>query len=238
MDNNLNEEIIKTEDDVLDMLDNLLEKRESDWWDKFYLRDISSVPFFSDIPDCNIVSYFERGLLSRGHALDVGCGRGRNSIYLAENGFNVTGIDFSNTSIKIAREKSIEGSLEVTFLCKSIFDFEADNESFDFIYDGGCFHHIKPHRRYRYLSTISKLLKPNGYFAMNCFNLKGGANISDYDVYRQNSMCGGMGFTEYKLKNILEHYFDLLEFEEMKESKDNNIFGKSFLWSVLMKKKS
>lgn len=29
-------EIIKTENDILFMLDNLLEKRDNEWWDKFY----------------------------------------------------------------------------------------------------------------------------------------------------------------------------------------------------------
>ena len=53
---------------------------------------------------------------------------------------------------------------------------------------------------------------------MICFNLKGGANISDYDVYRDNSMHGGLGFSEYKLKTILEPYFEIIEFREMIES--------------------
>jgi len=72
---------------------------------------------------------------------------------------------------------------------------------------------------------------------MTCFNLKGGANISDYDVYRDYSMHGGIGFSEYKLKNILEDYFDITEFREMKESKDENILGSNILWTVLMRKK-
>jgi len=67
--------------------------------------------------------------------------------------------------------------------------------------------------------------------------LRGGANISDYDVYREFSMCGGLGFSESKLKAILEPYFTVLEFREMKESKDINMFGKEILWAVLMRKK-
>lgn len=130
-----------------------------------------------------------------------------------------------------------EQDLKVNFLCKSIFDFEGKPEIYDFIYDSGCLHHMKPHRRNQYLKTILKYLKSDGYFGMICFNLKGGANISDYDVYRDNSMQGGMGFSEYKLKSILEPYFEIIEFREMIESDNENVFGKSFLWSVLMKKR-
>lgn len=69
------------------------------------------------------------------------------------------------------------------------------------------------------------------------FQLKRRCYISDYDVYRGYSMHGGLGFSEYKLKTILEPYFDIVEFREMVESTDENVFGKSFMWTVLMKKK-
>jgi SAM-dependent methyltransferase len=233
----INSEIIKTENDVLFMLDNLLEKRDNEWWDKFYSDKERPVPFFKNIPDESLISYFDRGLLKQGKALDIGCGKGRNSVYLAKRGFDVDGVDFSKTSIEMGKQIAKEQSLEVNFLCQSIFDFEGKPESYDFIYDSGCLHHIKPHRRNQYLKTILKCLKPDGYFGMICFNLKGGANISDYDVYRDNSMQGGMGFSEYKLKAILEPYFEIIEFREMIESDNENVFGKSFLWAVLMKKR-
>lgn len=233
----INSEIIKTENDILFMLDDFLEKRDNEWWDKFYADKERPVPFFKNIPDESLISYFDSELLKQGKALDIGCGKGRNSVYLAKRDFEVDGVDFSKTSIEMAKQIAKEQALKVNFLCQSIFDFEGKPESYDFIYDSGCLHHIKPHRRNQYLETILKYLKPDGYFAMICFNLKGGANISDYDVYRDSSMQGGMGFSEYKLKTILEPYFEIIEFREMIESDDENVFGKSFLWSVLMKKR-
>lgn len=233
----INSEIIKTEDDILIMMDNLLEKRDGEWWDNFYSHKEKPIPFFRNIPDENLISYFDRGVLGKGKALDIGCGKGRNSLYLAQKGFEIYGVDFSKTSIECGRQIAKEQSLNVKFLCQSIFDFQDKPESFDFIYDSGCFHHIKPHRRNKYLKAILKYLKPDGYFAMACFNLKGGSNISDYDVYRDYSMHGGLGFSEYKLRTILEPYFQIIEFREMIESSNENVFGKSFMWTVLMKKK-
>ncbi|MBU3145484.1 class I SAM-dependent methyltransferase [Clostridium sp. CF012] len=237
MEDKLNSEIIKTENDVLIMLDNLLEKRDNEWWNKFYNDRKKPIPFFENVPDENLISYFNRELLKPGKALDIGCGNGRNSFYLAQRGFEVCGVDFSKTSIEWAKQIAKEQSITVNFLCQSIFDFQDKPESFDFIYDSGCLHHIKPHRRNQYLKTILKYLKPEGYFAMVCFNLKGGANISDYDVYRDNSMNGGLGFSECKLKTILEPYFEIIEFREMTESADEKKFGKDILWTVIMKKK-
>jgi 2-polyprenyl-3-methyl-5-hydroxy-6-metoxy-1,4-benzoquinol methylase len=233
----LDSEIIKSENDILIMLDNLMDKRDGEWWSNFYSNKGKPIPFFKNIPDENLVSYVDSGILKHGKVLDVGCGIGRNSIYLSNNGFEVCGIDFSKTSIEMAKEIAKVQSIKIDFLCESIFDFQCQPESFDFIYDSGCFHHIKPHRREQYLNTILSLLKPDGYFAMACFNLKGGANISDYDVYRDFSMHGGLGFTEFKLKTILEPYFKIIEFREMKEAADENIMGLPFLWTVLMKHK-
>jgi len=237
MSDETNSEIIKTEEDVLIMLDSLLEKRDNEWWDNFYSNKDKPIPFFKNIPDENLISYFNRGLIKPGKALDIGCGNGRNSFYLAQKGLQVCGVDFSKTSIEWAKELAKDKSEKVNFLCQSIFEFKDEPESFDFIYDSGCLHHIKPHRRNQYLKTIFKYLKPEGYFAMICFNLKGGANISDYDVYRDNSMKGGLGFSEDKLKEILKPYFEIVEIREMIESTDDNIFGKSFLWTVIMKKR-
>jgi 2-polyprenyl-3-methyl-5-hydroxy-6-metoxy-1,4-benzoquinol methylase len=237
MTNEIDSEIIKNDEDMLTMLDNLLEKRENDWWNEFYSKKDRPVPFFKNIPDENLVSYIDSGFFKPGKVLDVGCGNGRNSIYLAKKGFDVDGIDFSETSIKTAKETANLSSTKVNFICKSIFDFENDGEKYDYIYDSGCFHHIKPHRRSLYLNTILKNLKPEGAFGMACFNLKGGSNISDYDVYRDSSMHGGIGFSEYKLKIILEEYFDIIEFREMKESCDDSIMGIDILWTVLMKMK-
>lgn len=50
-------------------------------------------------------------------------------------------------------------------------------------------------------------------------------------------MHGGLGFSEFKLKTILEPYFKIIGFREMMDSIDENVFGKSFMWTVLMKKK-
>ncbi|WP_143317935.1 class I SAM-dependent methyltransferase [Clostridium sp. HBUAS56017] len=236
MKDKLNSEIIKNDNDVFVMLDNLLEEKDNEWWNKFYSDREKPIPFFKNIPDENLVSYMDKDLLKKGKALDIGCGYGRNSFYLYKNGFQTTGIDFSKTSIEWGKQIQKEDSSNVNFLCQSIFNFKDTQESYDFIYDSGCLHHIKPHRRPEYLKIISKYLKPDGYFAMVCFNLKGGSNISDYDVYKDCSMHGGMGFSEHKLKEVLEPYFQIIEFREMIETTNENIFGKSFLWTVLMKK--
>ncbi len=230
------DETIVTNNDVLNMLDDILKKRDSEWWDNFYSNRTRPVPFFNNSVDECLIDSFNREIFNIGTALDIGCGNGRNTKYLSKHGFKATGIDISCESINWAKE-NIKGFNDINFENISFLDFVCDDNSYDLIIDSGCFHHIKPHRREEYLTKIQNVLKTDGYFLMTCFTPDGGANISDYDVYREYSMQGGLGFTEEKIKKILNHYFDIIEFRKMKNSTDKDIFGKDFMWVVLMKQK-
>lgn len=112
MDDKINSESIKMEGDVFLMLDEFLEKRDNEWWNKFYSNKEKEVPFFKNIPDENLITYFDRGILKEGKALDIGCGKGRNSIYIAEKGLKVCGVDFSETSIEMAKKIATEQGIK------------------------------------------------------------------------------------------------------------------------------
>lgn len=228
--------IIKSQDDVYLMLDEILQKRDAEWWDCFYSDREKPVPFFRCIPDENLYSYIQNNIFKKGRIIDIGCGNGRNAVYLAKCGFDVDAIDFSRQSIDWARENSKREHVQVHLFHDSIFSFKPPERPYDYLYDSGCFHHIKPHRRDQYLEIISNLLKPGGYFGLSCFNRKGGADITDYDVYRDGSMHGGMGYSEKKLRSILDDYFEIIEFREMKNVREDDMFGMDILWAVLMKK--
>ncbi len=232
----MNETII-TNSDVLNMLDEMLEKRDGEWWNKFYSNRERPIPFFNNSVDECLIDFYNKNIFTIGNALDIGCGNGRNTKFLASCNFNAIGIDISSESIKWAKENSDEYS-NIKFENKSLFNYKSPADNFDLIIDSGCFHHIKPHRREEYLTSIVNYLKPNGYFLMTCFTPDGGANITDYDVYRECSMKGGLGFTEEKIKRILNHYFDIVEFRKMENSDNPKIFGKDFMWVILMKQKT
>jgi hypothetical protein len=70
---------IRTVDDVLGLLDRLFAADAdrwtpdaSGWWDRFYADRGRPAPFFEPKPDENLVSYFDRGLLAPGRALELG----------------------------------------------------------------------------------------------------------------------------------------------------------------------
>src|SRR3954451_4535509 len=57
----------------------------------------------------------EPGGLVAGRALDVGCGTGDTSIYLARHGWQVTGIDFVKRALNRARAKTTAAGVSVRY---------------------------------------------------------------------------------------------------------------------------
>ena len=58
----------------------------------------------------------EAGALSPGRALDLACGEGRNAVWLARRGWEVTAVDFSDTALAKARRLAAEHAVEVRWV--------------------------------------------------------------------------------------------------------------------------
>lgn len=237
-----NGETINCIDDVFTMLDSLLKEQSKFNWDAFYSERERPVPFFVNAPDENLVHYFKNNLLSSaGKILELGCGPGRNAIYFAKQGFEVDAVDLSKEALQWGSERAKEQNVCIHFMYKNIFELEIIDSDYDVIYDSGCFHHIAPHRRIDYVSLIQRALKPGGYFGLTCFvenGPLGGSDISDWEVYRQRSLKGGLGYTPEKLETIFKD-FQVIEIRKMKDiEQPNECFGSSGLWTALFQKKN
>ncbi len=75
-----------------------------------------------------IVSGFDRG-----SALDLGCGQGRNALWLAEQGFTVTGLDLSPVAIEQARSRAAELGLDVTFESVDLLTWDPAGREWDLV---------------------------------------------------------------------------------------------------------
>ena len=232
-------EIIRCNDDLLLMLDSLL-REPAGFWNEFYSNREKEIPFFINKPDENLVSYFNKDIIKPGNVLELGSGPGRNAIYLAEKGCRVDAVDLSEESIEWAKERAKEREVEVNFIHNNIFDIQIEEGIYDIVYDSGCFHHIAPHRRNNYIELVLKALRPGGHFAITCFvegGEFGGSDITDWEVYRQRSLNGGLGFTEEKLRIIFDSLKEI-EIRRMKEARETDeVFGVSALFTALFRKK-
>ncbi|MEU3688005.1 class I SAM-dependent methyltransferase [Streptomyces narbonensis] len=243
----LNNRDIRTVEDVLRLLDGLFApgadrwtEGGADWWDGFYADRDKPVPFFVAKPDENLVSYVERGLLpAGGRALDLGCGPGRNTLYLASLGYEVDAVDLSATAIRWAEERATEAGAEgVRFVHGDAFAATALEGPYDLVYDSGCFHHLPPHRRVSYLALLDRVLAPGGHFALTAFAAgEGGmgSELPDAEFYRQGKLDGGLAYTDEELRAI---FADLTEIDLRRmhdEPPTSPAFGEPFLWTALFR---
>ena len=235
---------IRTVEDVLRLLDGLFAP-DADrwtagagpWWDHFYADRGKPVPFFAAKPDENLVSYLERGLITPGRALDVGCGPGRNALYLASAGFTVDAVDLSPAAIAWATDRAREAGTEVHLHCGDAFTAADLRGPYDLIYDSGCFHHLPPHRRISYLALLDRALAPGGHFALTCFAAgEVGSEVSDADLYQHSRLDGGLAYSPESLRWI---FSDLAEVELRRmrdEPADSPRFGEPFLCTALFRR--
>ena len=68
----------------LEALDAVFGDRQGEWWDAFYSNRAKPVPFFGQSPDESLWKWVNGEVIPPGKALDLGCGNGRNAIYLAK----------------------------------------------------------------------------------------------------------------------------------------------------------
>jgi len=104
-------------------------------------------------------------------ALEIGCGRGDNAIFLASMGLEVTATEIVPQALEDARAKAEKAGVRITFLLLDIMDREIPGRPFHLAFDRGCFHHYgRPEDRSRFASRIAEHLVPGGLWLSLCGN--------------------------------------------------------------------
>lgn len=99
-----------------------------------------TTPWDTGRPDFNLVSLVESCAVRSCRALDVGCGSGHNSIWLAGHGFEVTGVDVSELALRKAEENASARGVACSFFRLDFLDTDIPGVPFGFAFDRGCFH--------------------------------------------------------------------------------------------------
>jgi ubiquinone/menaquinone biosynthesis C-methylase UbiE len=93
-------------------------------------------------------------------ALDIGCGAGREAIFLAQSGFRVYGVDFSQAAIRIAKRRATDAGVSVQWRRADVTRLPLPDQSVDFVNDRGCFHVIGENRRPSVAQELWRVMKP------------------------------------------------------------------------------
>lgn len=99
--------------------------------------------------------------------LDLGCGPGLYAARLAQQGLQVTGVDYSQRSIDYARQYAQQHGLAIQYRYQDYLTLEDEN-----LYDAvlliyGDFCPLSPEQRSKLLLNVQRALKPGGYFVLD-----------------------------------------------------------------------
>jgi cyclopropane fatty-acyl-phospholipid synthase-like methyltransferase len=102
--------------------------------------------------------------------LDAGCGTGENALFLAARGHQVTGLDFVDEAIRMARRKAAERGLSVEFQVKDAMTLGDWDQRFATVIDSGLFHVFSDEDRVRYVAGLTQVTEPGGRLLLLCFS--------------------------------------------------------------------
>jgi len=190
-------------------------------WDLMYDRiDINMIPWHSSEPDSVLIWLFENKTIQPCKVLDICCGGATNSIYLAEHGFDVTGIDFSYPAILTAKSIAKEKKVDCNFIVGDVLEKKID-EKFGLVFDRGGFHQIPDKDKIKYINIVHNYLETDGFYFLQCFSEKN-ENIKK-------------NLTKEKIKDYFSKLFEIIFIKDTVHIQPKT--GKKiFFYTVLMKK--
>lgn len=201
--------------------------RDGDYWDKYY-ADRAVISESKEEPslfaDDMLQRYMERGK----NLVELGCGNGRDSLYFAKNGLNVTGIDASQIAINELRENhSMDNCV---FICDDFVSAESIYQiQYDYCYSRFTLHAINEQQETQILKKAYDMLKEKGYLFIEARSVNDKKYGVGQAVERNAFICDGhyrrfIDLTELlsKLKDIGFTIIESAESDQFAPLKGNN----------------
>lgn len=105
--------------------------------------------------------------IPRGHLLCLAEGEGRNAVFLAGLGHDVTAVDFSTEALHKTERLARERNVKVNTVCADLSAYEADVESYTGVVS--IFAHLPPPVRKRVHAWVARALVPGGVFILEAY---------------------------------------------------------------------
>jgi SAM-dependent methyltransferase len=152
------------------------------------------------------------------------CGSGTDAVYLAGQGFDVTGIDVSPTALGQARQKALAAKVSVQWVLADVLA-PPDLLPFDFIYDRACYHVVRQQKLEAYIETVKRLSHPGSTFLL-------------LSARKDDPLAeGGWGVTEEELRFDFLNLFDIESLREITLETSKPGFAPP-AWSAFLKRKA
>jgi SAM-dependent methyltransferase len=211
-------------------------------WNDHY-RD-GNLPWDTGRPSLELQSVLAR-LASEGNAiapcraLDIGCGTGSNTLWLAQQGFDATGIDFAPLAIEQAQERARALGVSARaagvtahatggsthFALADVLNLPDLGAPFAFFFDRGCYHAVRREAPDQYAPAVARRLAPHARGLI----LAGNA--------REPHEPGPPVVTEQELRTELGAAFHIVELHEFRFDEAPGVPVRFLGWSCLVEKR-
>jgi SAM-dependent methyltransferase len=106
-----------------------------------------------------------------GRALDVGCGSGRDAVYLAKRGWRVTAVDFVEKALARAEQRAAQEGVEVQWVRGDVAELArlGLEPGYNLLYDFGCIHGLPDSARRGAAAGLTELAAPGATLLMVAF---------------------------------------------------------------------
>jgi len=100
--------------------------------------------------------------------LDIGCGEGKDSVFLTRCGYDVSAFDLSDAGVEKTKRLAEKAKVKVNVFKANIWDYRL-NDEYDILFSSGVLHYIKPELRGEIFNNYLEHTKENGINVFNVF---------------------------------------------------------------------
>jgi methyl halide transferase len=189
------------------------------WNDRYQTGDI---PWDTGIPSSELQQMIRAHKVLPCRALELGCGTGSNSVWLAQQGFEVVGLDIAPVALDQARKRARDAGVSIQFLEADVLAPPDLGAPFGFFFDRGCYHAVRRDKPTAYAPAVARLLSPGALGLV----LAGNA--------REPHDPGPPVVTEEEIRNELGSIFRILDRHEFRFDSPAHISEHFLGWSCLV----
>jgi len=191
-------------------------------WNEYYRE--GNLPWDTGRPSSELQNVLMGHVIPPCRILEIGCGTGTNGVWLAQHGFDVTGVDLASLAVERAKQKAHAAGVKARFLVADVLQLPDLGEPFDFFFDRGCYHAVRSSTPEQYAPAVAQLLTPDGRGLI----LAGNA--------REPHEPGPPVVTEEQIRDELGLAFQILDLHEFRFDEAPGVPTQFLGWSCLVEK--
>jgi SAM-dependent methyltransferase len=197
-------------------------EKHLDWNDRYRGGDL---PWDTGQPSSELQRVLSRTAIQPCRVLEIGCGTGTNSVWLAQQGFEVTGIDLAPLAVEQAEKRASAAGVKVHFVLADVLNLPDLGGPFAFFFDRGCYHAVRRDAPEQYAPAVAGQLAAGGRGLI----LAGNA--------REPHDPGPPMVTEEQIRDELGAAFQILDLHEFRFDEAPGVPERFLAWSCLVEKR-